>query len=127
MDRRITIYIPKRAISQVIKPEGGRGYFRSMYVYPRHRQRGYCLEIMKFAIRYAKEFLEMDILRTAEAAQRNAVRLGYAKVGLSKRWDDCELWLFKERRPRLPNSKLRLLAKVTHERKGGVTEVLYLK
>jgi hypothetical protein len=126
-DRRITILIPRRAVSQVIDPERGRGYFRSMYVYPRHRRRGYCMEIMKFALGYTGEFLEMDIMRTAEAAQRNAARLGYVKVGPSARWDDCELWRHGAGPARLPAGRLRVSSKVTYERRGGVTEVIYLK
>lgn len=128
-ERRITLVIPGRAVSRVIDPAGGPGYFQSLYVHPRHRRRGHCLEIMKFAISYTREFLEMDIKkRTAEAAQHNAARLGYVKVGQSERWDNCELWRYKgSRHSGLPESSLRVLRKVTCRRRDGVTEVLYLR
>ncbi len=126
MERRATLLIPKRAISQIIKREGASGYFLSLYVYPRHRRKGYCLELMKFAVGYAREFLEMDIRRVAEPAQRNATRLGYSQVGPSERWDDCELWLYNGTGSQFPCSRLRLLNKVTYRGAGRVTDVLYL-
>ena len=126
-ERRITLVVPHRAVSRVVVPEGDTGFFQSLYVHPRHRRRGYCLELMKFAISYTREFLEMDIKkRTAEAAQRNAARLGYVKLGQSERWVNCELWRFQGSRSKLPAGRLRLLRKVTYERKSGVSEVLYL-
>ena len=125
-ERRVTLVIPWRAVSQIVEPEGARGYFRSLYIYPRHRRRGYCLAVMKCAIRYVGAFLEMDIMRTAPAAQRNAARLGYVKAGQSARWDNCELWRHEGPPAALPYGNLRMLSKVTYERRDGVTEVLYL-
>lgn len=127
MERRVTLVIPGRAVSQITKPEGASGYFRSLYIYPRHRRRGYCLEVMKFAIRHVGEFLEMDIKRAAPAAQRNAARLGYVKAGQSERWANCDLWRYAGPPADFPPSNLRTLRKVPYERRDGVTEVLYLR
>ena len=126
MEFCFTLLIQTRARSTVIKPRGRPGYFRSLYVEPRFRRKGYGLELMKFAIQHTREFLEMDIRRQSTVAQRNAARLGYRRVGPSSRFTDCDLWRHGNPRSELPRSRLRLLKTVGYERIGGKTEVLYL-
>lgn len=127
MERHITLLIPRRASSQIIKPVGKPGYFHSLYVYPGYRRRGYGLELMKFGIRYTHEFLQMDILRTSKACQRNADRIGYRKTGgASDRYLGCEFWRYCGKPSQLPVSRLHILKTVNYKRLTGKTEVLYL-
>jgi GNAT superfamily N-acetyltransferase len=127
MERRITLLIPARATAQVRKPEGGPGFFHWLYVEPNYRRRGYGIELMRFAIHYMKEYLQMDIRNRAKSCQRNAGRLGYKRTGrTSDRYLGCELWTKKGNRSHLPVSQLRLLNVVQYRRKNGQTEVLYL-
>jgi GNAT superfamily N-acetyltransferase len=127
MERRLTLLVPGRARSQIIKPDGERGYFHSLYVDPGYRRQGYGLELMKFAIQYAQEFLEMDILRCSKACQRNAAKIGYRKTAYaSDRYLGCDLWRYRGTRLQLPISRLQLLSAVHYERTNGRTEVLYL-
>jgi hypothetical protein len=127
MENRLSLVIPGRALSQIIKPAGKPGYFHWLYVQPRFRQRGYCLELMKFAIDYSQEFLEMDILRRAESCQRNAARLGYQRTGQSSdRYFGCELWRYCGPKSKHYRSQLKLLKMTQYKRLDGRTEVLYL-
>lgn len=126
MENRFSLLIQGRANSRIIKPGGQPGYFRSLYVEPSHRRKGYGLELMKFAIQYTGEFLEMDIRRQSKVAQRNAARLGYRKIGPSERFIECELWRHPDPRSELPRSRLHLLKRVRYRRADGRTDVLYL-
>lgn len=127
MVHRITLLIPGRAKGQLIKPAGERGYFHWLYVNPRYRRRGYGMELMKFAIEYAQEFLEMDILHRSKTCQRNAARLGYKKTGQqSDRYFRCELWRYRGGKSQCLRSRLRVLKKMRYQRNDGKTEVLYL-
>jgi GNAT superfamily N-acetyltransferase len=125
-EKRIIMLIQRRAICEVIKPRGKPGYFHWLHVKPRYRRQGYALELMKFAIHYTREFLEMDILHKSKVAKRNAARLGYCKIGHSMRYSYCELWKHGQTQLRLPGSRLKLLKSVRYKRMNGSTEVLYL-
>lgn len=127
MEKRITLLIPGRASSRLIKPRGKPAYFKSLYVNPRFRRRGYGLELMKFASEYMREFLEMDILYGAKECQRNAARLGYRKIGRpSDRFSGCALWQYYGVGNHFAPSRLKILRKITYQRRSGRTEVLYL-
>ena len=127
MEHHITLLIPGRASSQIIKPDGKPGYFHSLYVNPRYRRLGYGLELIKFAIQYTQEFLELDILRASKACQRIASRIGYRKTGsASDRYLRCESWRYCGMPSQLPASRLHILKVVNYRRDNGKTEVLYL-
>ena len=126
-ENRITFLIPRRARVQIIRPAEGSGYFHSIEVKPRFRRQGYGLELMKFALHYTKEFLELDILCQSKVMQRNARRLGYRKTGQrSKRYVGCKLWRHNRHHVCLPSSQLRLLRTIQYKRIDGQTEVVYL-
>lgn len=127
MVHRITLLIPGRANSRIIKISGEPGYFHSLFVEPGYRRQGYGLELMKFAIQHLQEFLQMDILRRSKSCQRNAARLGYRNTGnVSERYQGCELWEHCSFPEQLPVSRLRLLRTVHYDRKDSNTDVLYL-
>lgn len=127
MEHRITFLIPARARCQIRKAEGQPGFFHWLYVEPNYRRRGYGIELMRFAINYMKEYLEMDILKRAKSCQRNAGRLGYKRTGrASDKYLDCELWIKKGNRSQLPVSRLQVLKVVLYHRETSKTEVLYL-
>jgi|ERR1041384_5129550 ribosomal protein S18 acetylase RimI-like enzyme len=127
MENRFTLVIPGRALCQVVKPANKPGYFQWLSVEPRYRRQGYCLELMKFAINYSRESLEMDILRSAKSCQRNAARLGYRKTGdSSNRFYRCELWRYFGSPSKRYRSRLKLLKTIRYERCDGTTRVLYL-
>ena len=127
MERRITLLISGRASTQIIKRDGENGYFHYLYVNPSHRRQGYSLELMKFAIQYTGEFLEMDILRRSRACQRNATKLGYRKTGrASDRYFGCDQWRYTGAGSQFPISRLKLLTAVHYQRTNSRTEVLYL-
>ena len=67
-------------------------YFKSLYVNPRFRRRGYGLELMKFAIDYMQEFLEMDILSGAKSADEMPLVSAIAKSA-DRLTDSCG-WAF---------------------------------
>ena len=126
MERRITLLIPGRARCCFIVHGRGMGHFEWMYVDPRYRRNGYCFELLKFAIRYASLFLEMDIRHQSKIPQRHAKRLGYSRVGESKRFIGCALWRHKGPKRRFPSSRLRLRNRVLYNGARWKTEVLYL-
>jgi GNAT superfamily N-acetyltransferase len=126
MTDRFTLLIQGRARCQLIKAKGEPGYFHSIRVEPRYRRRGFGLELIKFALQYTREFLEMDIRYQSKVAQRHAARLGYRKIGTSERYAGCELWRHYNQKSKLPTSKLQLLKAMRFKRTDGKTVVLYL-
>jgi hypothetical protein len=126
MEDRFTFLITGRGKAQVIKPADENGFFHWLYVNPRYRRHGYGLEIMKFAIQYVREFLEMDILTDAKVCQRNAARLGYRDTGPSPRYLRCRLWLYQGSKIACEPSRLTVAKRIRYRRVDGITDVLYL-
>lgn len=119
--------MPGRAASRIVVPDGETGHFEYMYVEKPYRRKGYCFELLKFAIEYTSGYLEMDICHQSKIPQRHAKRLGYRKIGGSQRFVGCSLWRHEGSRNHFPKSRSGIRRKVKYKGKGWRTEVLYLR
>lgn len=124
---RFSFVIPRRAVFRVIVPKGESGFVRIVRVQRAFQRNGYATKLFAFATRYVDEVLELDIKVQSRVAQRIACRMGYRRVGPSKRFFSCDLWASTVSVASFPWPRLELVSNRTYRRKTGRTEVIYLK
>ena len=122
----MTLVIPRRAFTRIIC-ERDVSYVDDMYVEPRYRRKGYCSQLLRFAIGYLSVFPELDVRHQSSILQRVAKNLGYVKVGPSQRYDGCERWIHGANEKKLPTTSLKLTHRRRYASRTGSTQVLYLR
>jgi hypothetical protein len=127
VEKRTTFLVSRRAICQVIQPSNEPGFFHELRIQPKFRRRGYGLELLKFALQFTGEFLEMDIRYQSKVAQRLASRLKYQRVEKSVRYRGCDLWRYFGEDRTLPSSALVAQRVTSYDMARGQTLVVYLR
>jgi len=124
---RFTFVLPGIACASVEFETKRLAYFSRLFVNSGFRQNGLGTELIRFVISYAGVWPEIDILKTSNAAQCCAKKLGYRKIEPSSRYQKCELWRPIFKRFSQVKSNLRLNSAIAYSRSDGTTRVLYLK